>query len=54
MDVVELASGDTHPLRASILRTGTPSDEVVFTSVGDEYLSAATGTPHIDIVLALR
>ncbi len=34
VEIVELTSGETHPLRAAILRTGTPSRDVVWT--GDE------------------
>ena len=33
-ELVELQAEDTHPLRRAVLRTGTPSDDVVFD--GDE------------------
>ena len=34
VEIVDLTSGETHPLRAAILRTGTPSHDVVW--AGDE------------------
>jgi len=41
--VVEVSAADTHPLRAAVLRTGTPSDAVVLP--GDD----ASGVVHLGI-----
>ena len=42
VEIVDLTSGETHPLRAAILRTGTPSHDVVW--AGDE--RAGHGAPR--------
>ena len=52
VDVVRLTASDTHPLRRSVLRDGTPSDQVVFDG-DDEPTTFHLGVRADDEIVAI-